>query len=111
MKVSAAIVLVAVTMGHFQERELEPGEGREIVIAACTGCHNTDIIVSAHMGRKSWDATLTWMQETQGLAPLVPEVRKIILDYLEKTQGLADDEAEGTSSPWAYPLYRPNPLW
>ena len=39
------------------------------------------------MSRKAWDKTITWMQKEQGLWELNKEVRKIILDYLSKTQG------------------------
>jgi hypothetical protein len=94
-----------------QETPLKPGEGRETVAERCTVCHTAEIIVQSHMSRKTWETTLTWMEETQGLAPLEPEVRKVILDYLEVTQGVELDESDGTDSPWAYPSYRPNPLW
>jgi hypothetical protein len=63
------------------------------------------------MSRKTWETTLTWMEETQGLAPLEPGVRKAILDYLERTQGFSSEEESGTSSPWGPPRYRPNPIW
>lgn len=89
---------------------LKPGEGRETVRAACTSCHTTEMIVAAHMTRRTWDTTLTWMEETQGLTKLEPAVRREILDYLESTQGPDEDE-DGATSPWASPLYRPNPLW
>ena len=89
---------------------LKPGQGRGIVTAACTQCHTAEIIVASHMSRKTWDTTLTWMEETQGLVELEPDTRKRILDYLVLTQGL-DDEADTGSSPWANPLYRPNPIW
>lgn len=62
------------------------------------------------MSRKSWGTTIDWMQEYQGLAELEPEVRETILDYLATTQGL-DGETVDAESPWAYPLYRPNPIW
>jgi len=88
---------------------LKPGEGRDIVWAACTSCHTAEIIVASHMSRKTWDTTLTWMEETQGLNQLEHDIRELVLDYLEQTQGL--DEQEDASSPWASPLYRPNPLW
>ena len=89
---------------------LQPGAGREMVRAACTSCHTTEIIVAAHMTRRNWDTTLTWMEETQGLTRLEPAIRREILDYLESTQGL-DEAEDAAASPWASPLYRPNPLW
>lgn len=94
-----------------QSAELAPGEGREVVEAVCTACHTVDNIVASHMSRKTWDTTISWMQETQGLGPLEPDVRETILDYLEATQGLDASAADGAESPWANPLYRPNPIW
>jgi mono/diheme cytochrome c family protein len=94
-----------------QSEELAPGAGRELVVTACTGCHTAEIIVSSHMSRKTWETTLDWMSETQGMVPLEPAVREAILDYLEMTQGLEGDEDSGETSPWASPRYRPNPLW
>jgi hypothetical protein len=92
-------------------QDLAPGEGRDLVQKTCTGCHGPELIVASHMSRKSWETTLTWMEETQGLSPLEPGVRKAILDYLEKTQGLEADDESRTTAPWAYPRYRPNPIW
>ena len=94
-----------------QSADLAPGEGRELVLATCTGCHSTELIVASHMSRKTWDITLNWMEETQGLLPLEPGIRKAILDYLEKTQGLKAEQESQTSGPWASPRYRPNPIW
>jgi len=100
-----ALALQAETSG------LEPGNGREVVWAVCTQCHTAEIITASHMSRETWDTTITWMQETQGMGELEPDVRELILDYLEETQGLDEVEDAGGPSPWASPLYRPNPLW
>ena len=97
-------------LAQVENSGLKPGKSREIVWTACPQCHTADIIVASHMSRKTWDTTLTWMEQTQGLAELEPDVRGLILDYLEETQGL-DQEEDGSSSPWASPLYRPNPIW
>lgn len=105
------VVLMMTLALQSNSTQLAPGEGRDLVLSACTGCHTTELIVASHMTRKSWDSTLTWMEETQGLTRLEPAVRKAILDYLEKTQGLSGAEEGETSSPWASPRYRPNPIW
>lgn len=104
-----AIVLLALA-AQVESSGLAPGEGRDVVWAACTSCHTAEIIVASHMSRKTWDTTISWMEETQGLPPLEPDIRTVILDYLEATQGL-DEDQDGGSSPWASPLYRPNPVW
>ncbi len=111
MMLLATLVLMLAAGAQSPSADLAPGEGRELVLAACTGCHTTDIIASSHMSRKTWDTTLTWMEETQSMPRLELDVRKAILVYLERTQGLSPEEESGTSSPWAYPRYRPNPTW
>src|SRR5574341_1030048 len=105
-------ILAVLLAAALQSADLAPGDGRELVLSACTGCHTTELITASHMSRKSWETTLTWMEETQGLTPLEPALRKAILDYLEKTQGRSGDaESETTAGPWASPRYRPNPIW
>jgi len=94
---------------------LPPVSGVELVIKNCTVCHSADIILENHMSRKAWDKTITWMQKEQGLWELNREVRKIILDYLSKTQGIninkAARESNRKNSNQMYEFdYRPNPL-
>lgn len=88
--------------------ELLPGPNRALVIGHCTGCHSASLIRQNRMTRERWDATITWMQETQGLWPLSEEHRARVLDYLEEVQGPLEAV---TDSPWAQPLYAPNPAW
>ena len=71
---------------------LSPVSGVELVVKNCTVCHSADIILENHMSRKAWDKTITWMQKEQGLWELNKEVRKIILDYLAKTQGISTNK-------------------
>ena len=71
---------------------LSPVSGVELVVKNCTVCHSADIILENHMSRKAWDKTITWMQKEQGLWELNKEVRKIILDYLSKTQGITNNK-------------------
>ncbi len=84
--------------------------GRDEVLANCVACHATALITQNHMSRARWDATLTWMQETQGLWEIPAPDRAAILDYLALTQG-TDTGGAPADSPWAAPVYRPNPLW
>jgi hypothetical protein len=105
------LAFLAVSAAQHSSERLAPGSGREVVANVCTACHSADLIVASHMSRKTWDSAITWMQETQGMGPLEPEVRRTILDYLEETQGISDELAGAVSSPWAHPIYRPNPLW
>lgn len=99
---------------------LEDGEGVELVRENCLACHDDSYIVSLRLPRESWGETLEMMLG-MGMPPLDPEVREQVLDYLEAVQGLdrADGgdaggdgagNAAGFESPWANPLYEPNPL-
>lgn len=85
--------------------------GRDTVLANCVACHSTALITQNHMSRAGWDATVTWMQETQGLWEIPASDRATILDYLALTQGVEGAGQGAARSPWAAPLYRPNPLW
>ena len=91
---------------------LKPGAGRPLVIGNCLPCHSTAIIAANHLTRTQWDKTITQMEKVNGMRPLAPDLRRQILDYLERTQRSADRGLDtGKQSPWASPLYRPNPLW
>jgi mono/diheme cytochrome c family protein len=91
---------------------LKRGKGRELVAVHCIPCHSTAIITANHLTREQWDVTITTMQQRHGMWMLPPALRNQILDYLESTQRPADPGLDqGKESPWASPLYRPNPLW
>jgi hypothetical protein len=92
--------------------ELKPGPGRELVLGNCLLCHSTAVIAASHQTRERWDRTITKMQTQNGLWPIAPEIRNQILDYLAATQPPSDPGLEkAKETPWAAPLYRPNPLW
>jgi hypothetical protein len=56
-------------------------EGLQEVITNCTTCHSSKLIVQNRMGKEQWNATIRWMQETQGLWDL-GENQQVIVDYL-----------------------------
>ncbi|MFX0557103.1 monoheme cytochrome C [Maribacter sp. CXY002] len=56
-------------------------KGLNQVITNCTTCHSSKLIVQNRMGKEQWNATIRWMQETQGLWDL-SESQEIIVDYL-----------------------------
>ena len=93
-------------------QSLKPGKGREQVQINCIPCHSTAIIAATHATRARWDELITTMQQKHGLWPLVPAIRAQLLDYLAATQPPSDPALDaGKQTPWAQPLYRPNPLW
>ena len=92
--------------------QLKAGKGRELVLANCIPCHSTAVIAASHKTRAGWDQTVTKMQQQHGLWPIDAASRRQILDYLASTQPPSDASLDkGKESPWAHPLYRPNPIW
>ena len=67
-------------------KDFKPGEGRDVVVEHCTKCHDPGLITSAEMTRPQWERTVRAIVEEQGMVEPSEEVRKVILDYLEKTQ-------------------------
>lgn len=64
--------------------ELPPGPGREEVFYACYACHSFRIITQQRLPESTWDELMDWMVEKQGMPPLSPEDRKLIVAYLAK---------------------------
>ena len=93
-------------------QQLKPAKGRELVLANCIPCHSTAVIAASHLTREKWEQTITKMQKQNGMWPLLPAIKNQILDYLEATQPPSDPGLEkAKETPWAAPLYRPNPIW
>lgn len=59
------------------------GENLDIVIANCTSCHSSKMVIQNKATRDGWKSMIRWMQETQGLWDL-GENEPLILDYLAK---------------------------
>ena len=56
--------------------------GWDLVKANCTVCHSAKFITWQRGDRDTWESMIRWMQKTQGLWPLSPDVETTILDYL-----------------------------
>src|ERR1700726_48239 len=66
-------------------KELPEGDGKKLVAARCTTCHNTERFVGFHMPREDWAFTLRRMRARMGTAKirdLSPDEAKLALDYL-----------------------------
>jgi len=91
---------------------LKAGPGRELVLANCLPCHSTALVAANHLNRERWSEVITRMQEKNGMRSVDDAVRARILDYLETAQRPDDAGLNaGKQTPWAAPLYRPNPIW
>lgn len=92
---------------------LPPGKDREMVIAQCIRCHSPRLIGAQAMRRDQWKETIDSMQK-HGFLPMPEPIEKRVLDYLETYCGPDKKRVsavDGLTSPWATPLYRPNPIW
>ena len=56
-------------------------DGVELVIANCTGCHSSKLVIQNRMNPEQWKSTIKWMQETQNLWDLGSSESSII-EYL-----------------------------
>ena len=58
-------------------------QGYDLVIANCTGCHSSQLVVQNRASREGWKNMIVWMQSTQNLWDL-GEQEEEILNYLAK---------------------------
>ena len=70
---------------------LPEGPGRDIVFGLCKACHSLAIVKQQGLDRESWDETLVWMVEEQGMPRLDPENWNRVLDYLATHYGADSD--------------------
>jgi len=77
---------VGATLESLPERD-----GRNETFAVCSACHSMRLVAQQGLDRDSWDETLDWMTEEQGMAELPTSLREQILNYLV----------------WAFPVERP----
>lgn len=86
-----ALFLLLPLSGQAQEVDPETGlikaEGWEVVRQTCTACHSAALVTQNSGSRNRWEYLIRWMQETQGLWPLPPEMEDSILDYLATHYG------------------------
>ncbi len=68
-------------------QDLPAGPGREEVFYTCQACHSLAIVKQQGLDRYSWDETLVWMVEEQGMEPLDPAELELVLDYLATHYG------------------------
>lgn len=56
--------------------------GWELVRANCTSCHSARLITQQRGGAAHWRSIIEWMQKTQNLWPLDPDIEAAIIQYL-----------------------------
>ncbi len=76
--------------GYASEDEwqgLPEGVGREEVFYACQACHSLMLVTQQGLDRESWEETLVWMIEEQGMGELDADEWRLILEYLSTFYG------------------------
>src|ERR1700680_917434 len=66
-------------------KELPEGDGKKLVAARCTTCHNTERFVGFHMPREDWAFTIRRMRARMRTAKnrdLTADEAKLAIDYL-----------------------------
>jgi virginiamycin B lyase len=66
-------------------KELPEGDGKKLVAARCTTCHDTERFVGFHMSRDQWAYTVRRMRariRTAKIRDLSPDEAKLAIDYL-----------------------------
>lgn len=73
---------------------LPPGPGREETFNLCGACHSLKLVTQQGLPRDRWDELMDYMVDEQGMPPLEPAERKLIVDYLAEFYG-PDRKARG----------------
>ncbi|KXF82076.1 c-type cytochrome [Enterovibrio coralii] len=66
---------------------LVPDDNMALVAASCSSCHSLHLVVQQGLSKESWDETLEWMVDEQGMDPLEPEDHEKVLVYLATHYG------------------------
>ena len=120
---SITLLPVAATAGP-EERGVpapalgQESDGRALIDENCLYCHDDSYIRSLNLPREEWEGVLD-MMIGMGMPPLEAEVQEKILDYLEEEHGPRESSpsagagapVDAEDLPWAFPRYRPNPLY
>ena len=67
---------------------LPEGEGRDEVYVICSGCHSIKLVAQQGLSRDSWQESLEWMVDEQGMTEMDPETHTLVLDYLATHLGI-----------------------
>ncbi|MEO0398110.1 MAG: hypothetical protein AAF224_01660 [Pseudomonadota bacterium] len=61
---------------------LPDAPGRDYVSGFCAGCHSLQIVMQQRATRERWVYMLDWMQKKQNMPALLPDDKRMVLDYL-----------------------------
>ncbi|OEF56160.1 cytochrome C [Enterovibrio norvegicus] len=66
---------------------LTPDDNMALVASTCSVCHSLHLVVQQGLSRDSWDETLEWMVDEQGMDGLDDGDHERVLDYLATYYG------------------------
>ncbi len=66
---------------------LPRSDGVDLVAGYCSVCHSLAIVMQQRQDVEGWTYLLDWMEEKQGMAPLLADDRAVILAYLSREFG------------------------
>ncbi|WP_229311724.1 hypothetical protein [Larkinella rosea] len=94
----ANAVMGADSVKHDPNTGLVADEHLTLVVAQCTACHSSKLILQNRFTRDGWKEKIRWMQRTQKLWDL-GETEPVILDYLVKHYGPEQKTFDGRRKP------------
>ena len=89
---------VADSLKHDPTTGLVVDERLTLVVAQCTACHSSKLILQNRFTRDGWKEKIRWMQRTQKLWDL-GETEPVVLDYLVKYYGPEQKAFDGRRKP------------
>jgi len=107
---SAAAVRGAISPqpgSRFDTSGFPEAPGQDLVIAHCTACHSGKLVQQNRATRHGWSELIRWMQQTQGLWALAPEIESKLLDYLTAHYGPNQESAAQRRLPLSQALMPP----
>jgi competence protein ComEA len=99
MKILSVVALSAflITSAPVYAQDLPDGPGKDVVVKACTSCHDVDNIISNKHTKEEWKAVVDTMIGYG--AEITDEQSAIIVDYLTKYFGKEGIRAKVSTSP------------
>ncbi|RCR70480.1 hypothetical protein [Larkinella punicea] len=91
-------VVMTDSVKHDPATGLAVDERLTLVVAQCTACHSSKLILQNRFTRDGWKEKIRWMQRTQKLWDL-GETEPVVLDYLVKYYGPEQKAFDGRRKP------------
>ena len=91
-------LVVTDSVKHDPTTGLVVDERLTLVVAQCTACHSSKLILQNRFTRDGWKEKIRWMQRTQKLWDL-GETEPVVLDYLVKYYGPEQKAFDGRRKP------------